>query len=100
MKRLRTWTLAALPLASVLALSGCGAGGSGADTTETAANGSAVDNPYGHVHGMTVVPDTDQVLLATHNGLFDPADQSSERIGPPIDLMGFTASEDGTLYAS
>lgn len=100
MKHLRALTLAALPLATVLAVAGCGASGSGADSTEPAPTGSAVENPYGHVHGITVVPDTGQILLATHNGLFDPADASAERIGPQIDLMGFTATDDGTLYAS
>ena len=100
MKRLRVLTLAAVPLAAVLALAGCGVGGSGTESTEPAPTGSTVVNPYGHVHGITVDPDTDRVLLATHNGLFDAADDSSERIGPLIDLMGFTAIEDGTLYAS
>lgn len=56
--------------------------------------------PTGHVHGMSVDPGTDRVLLATHNGLYDVSSSPAQRIGPVIDLMGYTAGENNTLYAS
>ncbi|MBG6224093.1 photosystem II stability/assembly factor-like uncharacterized protein [Arthrobacter sp. CAN_A2] len=56
--------------------------------------------PSGHIHGMSVDPGTDRILLATHDGLFDVTRSPAQQIGPTIDLMGFTATGDGTLYAS
>ncbi|MCM0616569.1 F510_1955 family glycosylhydrolase [Paenarthrobacter sp. TYUT067] len=56
--------------------------------------------PSSHVHGLTVDPDTSQVLLATHDGLFDVTKQPATKIGRTNDLMGFTAGEDGVFYAS
>jgi len=56
--------------------------------------------PSSHVHGLTVNPDTSQVLLATHDGLFDVTKQPATKIGGTNDLMGFTAGKDGIFYAS
>lgn len=56
--------------------------------------------PSGHIHGMSVDPDTTRILLATHDGLFDVTRSPAQQIGPTIDLMGFTSTSDGTLYAS
>lgn len=56
--------------------------------------------PSGHVHGMSVDPGTNRILLATHDGLFDVSSSPARQIGPTIDLMGFTSTSDGTLYAS
>ncbi|MDO5862993.1 MULTISPECIES: F510_1955 family glycosylhydrolase [Paenarthrobacter] len=56
--------------------------------------------PSSHVHGLTVDGDTDQVLLATHDGLFDMTKQPVPKIGGTNDLMGFTAGKDGIFYAS
>ncbi|WP_334683371.1 F510_1955 family glycosylhydrolase [Arthrobacter sp. CAN_A212] len=61
---------------------------------------SAQGYPTGHVHGMSVNPDTNQVLLATHDGLFDISESPAIQIGPTIDLMGFTTAGNGDLYAS
>jgi photosystem II stability/assembly factor-like uncharacterized protein len=60
----------------------------------------AADNPYGHVHGISVEAGSDRVLLATHNGLFDATADTPERIGPAIDLMGFSTAEKDHFYAS
>ncbi|MEG9250151.1 exo-alpha-sialidase [Arthrobacter sp. Soc17.1.1.1] len=49
---------------------------------------------------MSVDPGTNRILLATHDGLFDVSRSPAQRIGPTIDLMGFTTTSDGTLYAS
>lgn len=57
--------------------------------------------PSSHVHGLTVDGHTGQVLLATHEGLFDVTKQPATKIGPTNDLMGFTAGqEQGVYYAS
>ncbi|MHA7294100.1 F510_1955 family glycosylhydrolase [Arthrobacter sp. HLT1-21] len=52
------------------------------------------------MHGMSVDPDTNRVLLATHDGLFDVSESPAIQIGPTIDLMGFTPAGNGELYAS
>ncbi|MCU1631577.1 MAG: hypothetical protein JWM61_229 [Micrococcaceae bacterium] len=65
-----------------------------------AASASTADYPSGHIHGMSVVPGTNRILLATHDGLFDVSQSPAQQVGPTIDLMGFTATSDGTLYAS
>ena len=56
--------------------------------------------PSSHVHGLTVNGETSQVLLATHDGLFDVTKQPASKIGGTNDLMGFTAGKDGVFYAS
>lgn len=72
-----------------------------------------------HIHAAVRDPETNQILLATHQGLFaledsskTPADRSGdggvgqhdaprlELISPMFDLMGFTRAPDGTFYAS
>ena len=56
--------------------------------------------PSAHVHGLSVGPDG-KVLLATHDGLFDITKDPAVKVGPTIDLMGFTAAKErGTFYAS
>jgi photosystem II stability/assembly factor-like uncharacterized protein len=62
---------------------------------------SASGLPGSHVHGLTVNRETGQVLLATHDGLFDVTTQPATKIGGTNDLMGFTASpEQGVFFAS
>lgn len=57
--------------------------------------------PSSHVHGLAVSGDTSQVLLATHDGLFDVTKEVAIKIGGTNDLMGFTpGQEEGTFYAS
>ena len=57
--------------------------------------------PDAHVHGLSVSSTTGQVLLATHDGLFDITKQPAAKIGATNDLMGFTGGTDhGVLYAS
>jgi len=55
-----------------------------------------------HVHGLAEDPDDPTaVLAATHTGLFRVHDGNARRVGEGWhDLMGFTVSPDGTLYAS
>ncbi|WP_319004608.1 F510_1955 family glycosylhydrolase [Arthrobacter sp. SO3] len=57
--------------------------------------------PDAHIHGLSVSSETGQVLLATHDGLFDMSKKPAAKLGPTNDLMGFTGGTDhGVLYAS
>ncbi|AUZ33111.1 hypothetical protein C3B78_00475 [Arthrobacter sp. PGP41] len=57
--------------------------------------------PSSHVHGLSVNRKTNQVLLATHEGLFDVTKPPGTKIGATNDLMGFTAAAgQGVFYAS
>ena len=83
--------------ALLLTLSACASG----TTTGTASTTAAAGLPSSHVHGLSVNPASDQVLLATHDGLFDLTKSPAARIGDINDLMGFTAAADqGVFYAS
>jgi hypothetical protein len=81
----------------MLTLSACSAG----STTTAPPSSAAAGLPSSHVHGLSVNPETDQVLLATHEGLFDVTRSPTTRIGDTNDLMGFTAAAgQGVFYAS
>lgn len=88
--------------ALLLTLSACTPG----STTNAPAAGStssaaASGPPSSHVHGLSVNRETDQVLLATHEGLFDVTKSPATQIGDTNDLMGFTAgAEQDVFYAS
>lgn len=85
--------------AILLALAACAPASPQASTTPSIElPGKAL--PSSHVHGLTVNGDTSQVLLATHDGLFDVTKQTARKIGGTNDLMGFTAARDGVFYAS
>lgn len=87
--------------ALVLALTACtpAAGPSAGASSSTQQAGSGL--PSAHIHGLSVNGETGQVLLATHEGLFDVSKQPAVKIGPTNDLMGFTAAMDqGVFYAS
>ena len=85
--------------ALVLTLTGCSApesptdSGAGNDVSATAL-------PSEHVHAVGVDPGDESILLATHEGLFRRSGSGYERVGPVIDLMGFTVAGPGHYYAS
>lgn len=57
--------------------------------------------PDAHVHGLSVNGTTGQLLLATHDGLYDVSKNPAAKIGSTNDLMGFTAAgSPEILYAS
>lgn len=56
--------------------------------------------PSQHVHGVAVNPGDDRVYLATHDGLFRYDATGPVRVGPVIDLMGFTVAGPNHFYAS
>lgn len=83
--------------ALLLTLSACTSG----PTPGTAPSTAAAGLPSSHVHGLSVNRETGQVLLATHEGLFDVTKSPAAQIGDTNDLMGFTAAADqGVFYAS
>ncbi|OBA45762.1 F510_1955 family glycosylhydrolase [Kocuria sp. ICS0012] len=53
-----------------------------------------------HVHAITRDPATGVVLLATHEGLFRLENKELTRVGPVVDLMGFTVTPEGRYLAS
>lgn len=90
----RKWTAMSMALLATLGLAACG------ETQKSRADEVPPASQYGHIHAITVEESTQRVLLATHNGLFDATETVPRPVGPPIDLMGFTISSDGTFYAS
>lgn len=88
--------------ALLLTLSACTPGGTpGTPGAGSAPATAASELPSSHVHGLSVNRETDQVLLATHEGLFDVTKSPATKIGGSNDLMGFTAAADqGVFYAS
>ncbi|MFJ4228548.1 F510_1955 family glycosylhydrolase [Paenarthrobacter nicotinovorans] len=95
---IRTAALAAA-LALVPALAACSQT-TQANPSVSPAHATDKALPSSHVHGLTVSGETSQVLLATHDGLFDMTKNPATKIGDTNDLMGFTAGADGAFYAS
>jgi hypothetical protein len=83
----------------IFALSACSPTSVTAGPSPAGSTGSPM--PDAHIHGLSVSSKTGQVLLATHDGLFDMTKQPAAKIGTTNDLMGFTGGTDhGVLYAS
>ena len=99
----RSRPAAALAAATLLfTLSACSPNPStGTPNAGTTPSTRASGLPSSHVHGLSVNSETDQVLLATHDGLFDVTKSPATKIGDTNDLMGFTAAADqDVFYAS
>ena len=56
--------------------------------------------PSSHVHGVAVNPGDGLVYLATHDGLFRYGPGGPGRVGPVVDLMGFTIAGPDHFYSS
>lgn len=94
--------------ALILALAGCspatdgpaaGPSTPGASSTPgSSAPGAGSSLPSTHIHGLSVSAKTGQVLLATHNGLFDVSAKPARKIGDTHDLMGFTGTNDPSVF--
>jgi photosystem II stability/assembly factor-like uncharacterized protein len=96
----RAVAVMAAAAALILTVSACTPAASAPVTASTSTN-AATGLPSAHVHGLSVNGQTGQVLLATHDGLFDMSRKPAVKIGPTNDLMGFTATMDqGVFYAS
>lgn len=87
--------LAVASLSLALLATGCAQPAGNTPAQEPA--GTAV---FSHIHGMSVDPDTQRILLATHEGLFDATSEIPRKIGPTIDLMGFASAGNEHYYAS
>ena len=53
-----------------------------------------------HIHAAVRDPQSGELLLATHEGLYRQDGDALTQVGPVIDLMGFAVGADGSLYAS
>lgn len=96
MHRPRRTTLAAAAI--VVALASCSAPAT--DQTDSTAQAPSGGVPSDHVHGVAFNLADDKVYLATHDGLFRYDDTGPIRVGPVIDLMGFTAAGPDHFYSS
>jgi len=97
--RVRATAILAAGAGLLLALSACSPSSVPASSSPAGNSGSGL--PDAHVHGLSVSSTTGQVLLATHDGLFDVTKQPAAKVGPTNDLMGSTGGTDhGVLYAS
>lgn len=98
--RSRTAAASAAAAALVLTLAACAPASTPAAGTAPSAS-AATGLPSAHIHGLSANGETGQVLLATHEGLFDVSKKPAVKIGSTNDLMGFTAAmEQGVFYAS
>ncbi|PDP87312.1 hypothetical protein CQJ94_12560 [Glycomyces fuscus] len=84
-------------------------GGGGRDRdAESAVVGIDLPTEVSHVHGVGVDLEAGDILVASHEGLYVlPVPEGSgdepvvpERVGPGIDLMGFSVAEPGRYVAS
>ncbi|KGN41626.1 F510_1955 family glycosylhydrolase [Knoellia aerolata] len=88
--------------ATVALLSACSANADNAESPAPAIS-AALDSaslPSAHIHGVGRDPGDGALLLATHEGLFRYAADGPVRVGPSIDLMGFSIAGPGHYYAS
>lgn len=95
----RTARLAGLAAATVLLVSACAPedGGREAGSGQEA---SGSENPFGHVHGLGIDPGSDDLILATHYGVYDLSGEEPEQVGPVNDYMGFAVAGPDHYYAS
>lgn len=56
--------------------------------------------PSAHVHAIARDPGSGKLVVAAHDGLYVYDGATPNRVGPVIDLMGFTVAGPGHYYAS
>lgn len=95
----RKTRLAGLAATTVLLVSACAPDGGEQGASSGQGTGGS-ESPFGHVHGLSVDPGTDDLMLATHYGVFDLGGEEPEQIGPVNDYMGFAVAGPGHYYAS
>ncbi|WP_233492491.1 F510_1955 family glycosylhydrolase [Blastococcus sp. TF02A-30] len=95
----RSSVVTAAAAASALLVAGCTSSSAQSEPAATGATAGML--PSSHIHGVAVDPADGQLLLATHDGLFEVGDDGeSTHIGPVIDLMGFAVRGPGHFLAS
>lgn len=92
--------VAGLALALVVPLAACGDSESAPQASEASEASESAGMPSAHVHGVGVNPADGAVFLATHDGLFRYENGEPTRVGPVIDLMGFTIVGPDHFYSS
>lgn len=73
---------------------------SASEAADTDGTYTAIGLPSPHVHGVAHNSADDRVYLATHDGLFRYEPEGPVRVGPVIDLMGFTVAGPDHFLAS
>ena len=113
----RRLLLAGSALATLAVLTACGSTGAatpsargGSPATAPAATAAATSPAetsssrppvaITHIHAVARDPNSGELLLATHEGLFRHVNGELVQNGQVIDLMGFAVAPDGTYYAS
>lgn len=97
---LRWCLLIAITLVSILGCSTAGGTDPAASEASDVEAEPATSLPSAHVHGVGINPADGAVLVATHDGLFKLLDGRVERVGPVIDLMGFSVAGPDQFLAS
>lgn len=97
--RLRTVAVAAALVAFALGILGCGEDSAPEGDGLGASGGNALAAT--HVHSLSVNPDTEALLIATHDGLFALEGGQLEQVGDlRDDLMGFDVADPSSYVAS
>lgn len=87
-RKSRIRVVVGMALAGVLLLAGC---------AQTPVATQAKPDPFVHVHGLAVEPGSDEILVATHNGIYrvtEGGDVSAPIGGYDFDAMGFTITDE------
>lgn len=99
----RRYAPAAAAVLLVLAAAACSppaADTSAADAPAVAEGADAAPSFPTHVHALALKPGTTEVLVASHEGIFEVTGDALTATGTNIDLMGFTVAADGDYLAS
>lgn len=97
-----SWLPLATLVSSALLIAACSVGTPNGNPGPEAGfgPGRSAALPAVHVHAVGRDPGSGSLLLATHEGLFRYGEKGPERVGPIIDLMGFTIAGSNHYYAS
>ena len=80
--------------------SGSGSPTGGVPSASVTADAEPVTLPSAHVHAIARDPGSGRLVVAAHDGVYVYDGSTPERVGPVIDLMGFTVAGPGHYYAS
>jgi len=86
--------------AAVLLLTACGSGTAAATGVTKAGSMRGSGLPGERVHGVARNPGDGKVYLATHQGLFRYDKGNPVRVGPIVNMMGFSIAGPDRFYAS
>lgn len=95
-RRVRPLAVPLFATGLLLAVTGCSSATAPTEPTPAASTSNGL--PGGHVHGLSASTDSGEILLATHEGLFDVSKDPARKIGPEFDMMGFAATNDANVF--